>query len=245
MDSLFVVSPLALGVAFVVTLLAATVQGTIGFGFAVLSVPVLALLDPRLAPVPQLLLSMPLALVVAVREREAIAIREVGWILGGRLPGAAIGFVLLTTFSQRLLDGLVAGIVLCAVALLSTGFVIKRTAVAKFSAGVVSGTFALVASIGGPPLALLYRDAKGPTLRANLAAVFVVGLCLTIATRVVAAAINMDDVIIAAWLMPALLLGAALSGPISKRVEGPALRTGVLVLASLAAIGLIVRVALH
>src|SRR5687768_11992248 len=59
-------------VAWVVTAASAWLQGAIGFGFAVVSVPVLALAHPALAPVPQLLLSVPLTVVMAVRERHAM-----------------------------------------------------------------------------------------------------------------------------------------------------------------------------
>lgn len=62
MTDWLIVSVAVLAVAFVVTALSSTVQGTIGFGFAVLSVPVLSLLDTRLAPVPQLLLALPISL---------------------------------------------------------------------------------------------------------------------------------------------------------------------------------------
>ena len=37
-----------------------------------------------------------------------------------------------------------------------------------------------VSSIGGPPLALLYRDAQGDSLRSTLAFIFAVGHVLTI-----------------------------------------------------------------
>jgi uncharacterized membrane protein YfcA len=237
----FVVSPLELGLAFLVTLIAATVQGTVGFGFAVLSVPLLSLVDTRMAPVPQLLLSLPLCIWVAWRERESVKLGEVGWILAGRLPGAAIGVWLLYTLSQVWLDGLVAGVVMLAVLVMASGRQLARNPYTKFSTGVVSGTFALLASIGGPPLALLYRDAKGPVLRANLAAVFVIGLTITIAARVLASAIVVSDVILAAWLLPAVLLGAYASGPLGSRVEGAVLRRAVLVIASLAAVGLMWR----
>lgn len=237
----FVVDPALLAVAFVVTFVAATVQGTVGFGFAVLSVPLLALMDSRLAPVPQLFLSLPLCIWVAWRDRRAIKIAEVSWILVGRLPGAGLGVVLLTTLSSRWLDGMIAAVVVVAVVIMGSGREVARTRWTKFGAGVVSGTFAMVASIGGPPLALLYGKSKGETLRANLAAVFVLGLLVTIAVRQAAGAIHTTDVILAAWLLPAVLLAAYVSGPLSSRVEGPPLRRAVLLISSLAAIGLLLR----
>ena len=72
---------LTVSIALFVTTLAATLQATIGFGFAVLSVPVLALLEPRLVPVPQLLLIAPLALGMALRERAALQLKSIWWVV--------------------------------------------------------------------------------------------------------------------------------------------------------------------
>jgi hypothetical protein len=81
-------------VAALVTFLSACVQGTLGFGFAVVSVPLLSLLHPALAPVPQLLLALPLTLSMAVRERHAIDLRGVGFVVSGRIVGLALGVAL-------------------------------------------------------------------------------------------------------------------------------------------------------
>jgi uncharacterized membrane protein YfcA len=64
--------PAALILAFVITAIAATLQGSVGLGFAMVSVPLLTLIDPRLAPVPQLLVALPLSLAIAWRERRSI-----------------------------------------------------------------------------------------------------------------------------------------------------------------------------
>ena len=49
------VTPSELGIALFVTLVASTLQATIAFGFSVVSVPILALINPLLAPIPQIL----------------------------------------------------------------------------------------------------------------------------------------------------------------------------------------------
>ena len=71
--------------ACLLTAFAATVQGTIGFGFAILSVPVLSLLDPALAPVPQLLIMWVMTFGMFWRERRDVDLRGVGILLFGDL----------------------------------------------------------------------------------------------------------------------------------------------------------------
>ena len=153
--------PWILALAFAITVGAGLVQGTIGFGLAVVSVPVLSLLDRDLAPVPQLLIALPLALAMVWREWRHLDLSGVGWVLAGRFPGAALGVVLLKLFSERALDVLIAGLVLAGVAIVASGVVIRLNPFTKLAAGIASGTMGLVATIGGPPLALLYQCSPG------------------------------------------------------------------------------------
>ena len=235
------VSHWALVAGLVITCAAATLQSTIGFGFAILSVPVLSLIDPRMAPVPQLLLIVPLTAGMLIREWHSLDLGGVGWVIFGRVLGAGLGVALLMVADQLILDLSIAAIVLSAVGALTFVKTIPRNRVTETIAGTISGTGALVSSIGGPPLALLYRDAGGSTLRSSLAAIFAIGLVITISARVSGGLITLDDVIIALCLVPSVGLGLFFSKFLIGRVEGAPLRLGIIIVASLAAVGLTVR----
>ncbi|MEE2757504.1 MAG: sulfite exporter TauE/SafE family protein [Myxococcota bacterium] len=235
------VTPTVYGVAFLVTSVAATLQATIGFGFAVLSVPVLSLIDPRLAPVPQLLLIAPLAVSMAWRERAALDLKGLGWVLLGRGIGAGLGVLLLKVASQFILDISIAAVVMIAVISLTLIQRIPRNAMTELIAGTVSGTGALVSSIGGPPLALLYRDSGGGTLRSSLATIFIIGLFVTIGARVSGGLISQTDIVLAVFLVPAIGVGLYASRFLIGRIEGEPFRKAVLAVASVSAIGLMVR----
>jgi uncharacterized membrane protein YfcA len=223
-----------------VTIAAGTLQGTIGFGFAVLSVPVLALLDPRLAPVPQMLIELPLAIALVLGNLRSVD-KAVWWVLLGRIPGAAAGWALWEMVSQRTLDAVMGGVVLIAVLILRGQASIRRTTGTVIAGGVVSGVMSYVCAIGGPPLALLYRDAPGPTLRGTLNVVFSVGMGMTLAARAIGGHITTTDLHVAAWLMPAVVIGFGISRGLSGHVEGDRLRRAVLLVASVAALGLLLR----
>jgi uncharacterized membrane protein YfcA len=229
-------------VALVVTAFGAAVQGTIGFGFAVVSVPVLSLVDPVLVPVPQLLAAIPLTLATLWRERHAVDLTGTGWIIAGRVPGAVLGLVLLALASgesgKRLLDLLIAASVLTAVAIQASPAQLQPTSLTKLVAGVASGTMGLVASIGGPPLGLLYRGQRGATIRSTLAAVFMIGLSITVLARVLSGRITGDDVLLAMAFLPALIAGFMASFRLRGAVEGRKLQTAILVLSTIAAVGL-------
>ncbi len=227
--------------AFAVTAVAAALQGTLGFGLAVVSVPVLSLLDGDLAPVPQLLISLPLAIAMVSREWHHVDFHGVSWILAGRIPGAVVGIVLLKALSDSAVDLLIGGIVLGAVVVIGSGVTVPHTRATRFAAGTVSGATGLVASIGGPPLALLYRDAGGGTLRSSLNAVFIIGILVTVGVRTAADEISSDEVKIALVLLPAVFIGFFLSRNLKERVEGALLRKLILAVSAFAAVGVVVK----
>jgi uncharacterized membrane protein YfcA len=219
----------------------ALTQGSLGFGFAILSVPTMGLLDGRLAPVPQLLLAAPLTAAMLFRERGDVDWRGVGWVLLGRLPGALTGIWMLSTVTPGALDIAIGACVLLGVVVLASGKAIPRRPLSQVVAGFASQVFAILSSIGGPPLALLYRDADAKTMRATLAAIFSIGVVITISSRVIASAIRVSDLVVAAYCLPGLAAGLWASRLIIPRLKPAAFRAAILVLSALASVGLVVR----
>ena len=235
------ISVAELAIALIVITLGAIVQGTIGVGFAVLSVPILSLVNPILAPVPQLLLAVPLALSMTWRERTHIEAGTVVWMVSGRIPGAALGLLLLAIATQQSLDIGIAISVLVAVGILGAGLTVPRSPLTDFGTGVIAGIMGMVASMGGPPAALLFKDGKGPTVRSSLALFFSAGLLATVVLRLIAGRITSDDVVIALLLLPALLTGYAISSRLRHRLDGATLRPAILTISTVAAVGLLIR----
>jgi len=234
-------SPIALTLAFVITVIAAMLQGSVGMGFAMVSVPLLALIDPRLAPVPQLLVALPLSLAIAWRERGSIELHGFWWIIVGRVPGAVIGLALLAAATARTLDLFIGAVVVAATATIASGVHLRRTNATKFAAGVVSGTTGLVASIGGPPVALLYSNAQARTIRPTLAGVFSIGLVLSLSFRAVSGNVVGSDLWVAAILLPAVGLGYIASSMVKDRMSASAARSGVLIISAFGGAALILR----
>ncbi len=227
--------------AIVVIAFAALVQGVVGIGFNVVAVPTLLLINPLLAPVPSLLLAVPLTIWQLLRERGSIDRSGVGWILLGRLPGGLIGLGLLLILSSRVLDLAVALIVLTAVAIVGSGVAVRRTRTTEFGTGVVSGITGIVGAIGGPPVGILYRDTPGPLMRSTVAVVFSVGLLMSIGLRAIGGKMATTDLELALLLLPGMVIGFAISGRVKDRFEGPGLRRGILVISTVASVALLLR----
>jgi uncharacterized membrane protein YfcA len=228
-------------VACVVTLVAAVLQGTIGFGYAVLAVPVLSLLDPRLAPVPQILTALPLSVWALAREWHAVDWRGALWVLVGRLPGGLVGAYLLVVSSQRSLDLLIGLSVLVAVLILSTEFRFERSPWLDCAAGAFGTVTGYISGISGPPIALLFRDSSGPSLRATLGMIFTAGILITLSLRSATGHIGFQDGWVAAIFLLPMLIGMRLSRYLHALVRGKLLRRALLTTSAVAALGLMAR----
>jgi uncharacterized membrane protein YfcA len=230
-----------LALAWGLTFAGSAVHGTIGMGIALVSVPVLALVDPSLVPVPQMLLALVLNSFLFWRERGALDTAGLGWVIAGRVPGAVLGAWLVAVLGTRLLSITVAATILAAVAILASGVAISRNRATGFLAGVGSGVGNHVAGMGGPALALVYHRSAGPALRSTLSLVFVVGNVINLVARAVAHQIVPADLTLAALLLPAMLAGLWFSRFLAPRVEGATLRAAILWVSAFAAAGLLVK----
>jgi uncharacterized membrane protein YfcA len=227
--------------AFLITAGAATIQGTVGVGFAMVSVPILSLAHPDLAPAPQLLMAFPLTIAMAFRERHAVDLTGVGWIVGGRIPGAFFGVFLLGIATERMLDMFIGLVVLGAVVVIGTGFRLKRNRVTKTLAGVASGTTGVVSAIGGPPVALLYSRDEADMIRSTMAVVFAFGTTTSTVFRWASGNVTMVDVRVALILVPAVLGGLWISARYNERIPQRVVRLGILVVCAGSASALIIR----
>lgn len=231
----------AVAVVAAATAMGATVQGSVGFGMNLVSVPVLALVLPRALPVTPIVLGVPIAIGMVRYERHALDRSGVAWILAGRIPGTIAGTVVVATVTTSTLEALAGAIVLVLVA---ASVVIPRLEVRRSTqvgAGVVSGLTGTSAGIGGPPLALLYQRHPGPTMRSTLAASFVVGTMLSLASLGVARQVRLDQVLLGVGLAPVVVAGSVAGRRLHGVLDRGWLRPAVLVFAGIAALSALLR----
>lgn len=228
-------------VAGAAVVLGAAVQGSVGLGLGLLAAPVFALMDPTLVPGTILLTTSVLPMLTSLRERHAVDWRGLGFALVGRAPGTAVGVWIVATQPASTTAVVVAVVVLGAVALSVTAWEARPTPRALVAAGVISGVGGTATSIGGPPVALLYQRSDGPTLRATMGMYFLVGNVTSVLALAVAGEVAMRDVTRAAMLLPFLLVGLVLSGPLRRHVDGSRLRVAVLGVSAGSAVLLLVR----
>src|SRR5438093_2893624 len=236
------------GVGLVVAALAvgigACLQGAVGFGFALFAAPLLVAVDARLVPGPVVVLSLLLNLALAHRERQALDFHGLRWAIVGGFPGAVLGALAVAALSPRALTISFATLVLAAVAVSASGRHLAPTSRTLLAAGAMSGFMNTAASIGGPPMALVYQRSSGAQLRATLAGFFVIGSCVSLAGLAAFGELAGKEALSGLVLVPALVAGLALSRPAARRLDAGHTRTAVLAVSALSAGFLLVRAAL-
>ena len=212
----------------------AVIQGSIGFGYALLAVPAMALVLPWAVPVTPLLLALPMTVLMGAREWRSIDTNGFVLITAGRLVGTVAGVALLVLAPQGWLSAL-TGLLIVAAALgsfLSPNFEVNdRT---RIAGGLASGVVGTVAALGGTPLALVYQDRSGPELRSTLAISFVVGILMSLAGLWLAGKVEVRHAVLALELLPCLLVGLWASRWVVARLDERWLRPAVLAFATIA-----------
>lgn len=219
----------------------ALVQGTAGFGFAIVVAPLLRLMGPGMVPVPVLTAIAAVIVLTMLRERRHIELGGAAWVLAARVPGVFVGAFLLGVLDERIISFTIAGLVLFAVGSLALGARIPFNHVTQTIAGLTSGITSTTTSIGGPPIALLYREREGPEMRSTLAAIFIVGLVLSFFALGVNGRVTSDALWIGFGLWPGTVLGFFGSSFLRRHIDGERLKGAVLVISTAAALGLLWR----
>ncbi|MFJ2029817.1 sulfite exporter TauE/SafE family protein [Streptosporangium sp. NPDC087985] len=219
----------------------AVVQGAIGFGLGLVAAPVITMLDPSLMPGAIQVVNATLPLFTLAAEWRRVDWRGLGFAVLGRLPGSLLGGLVVVQISTQALGFLVGTMVLAAVALTTWAVSVPRNGATITGAGFLSGVTGTATGIGGPPMALVYQNAKGPQIRATLAMFFLLSatqslIVLTVLDRLPAQALTFG-----ATLVPFLVAGFLVSGPLRRFLDGGRARAAVLALAAVSAASLIAQ----
>ncbi|MFI6816215.1 sulfite exporter TauE/SafE family protein [Nonomuraea sp. NPDC050328] len=220
-------------------LVGAIVQGGVGFGLGLVAAPVVTMLDPGLMPGAIQIVNVTLPLFTLAAEWRRIDWRGLGWALLGRLPGSAIGALIVVYVSAQTLGVLVGVMVLIAVVLTARSLSVPRNGATLTAAGFLSGITGTATGIGGPPIALVYQSAKGPQIRATLAAFFCLSAAQSLVLLWAVDRLPREAVVAGLSLVPFMIVGFLVSGPLRRYLDGGRVRAAVLVVAAVSALALV------
>ena len=210
-----------------ISMLAATVLAVGGFGSALVSIPLLALLLPIKVVVPLVLLQDFLAsLLMGIRLRGAIDRREVLRVVPSMLVGIAVGVTLLVTVPARgMLLALGTFVVIYGVyTLASAGAPLRLSRRWAIPAGLAGGLIGGAMGVGGPIYVIYYSGRiDDPTrLRASMSLTFLVSTGMRVALLAVAGLL-LDAQLwgMLALMVPGLLAGLFFGHRVGQRLSRP------------------------
>ena len=217
-----------------VTFFAAAVAGTTGFGYGLVSVPLLMLVLPPKLVVPAVTTHIFLvSLLILLQVLKHVDLRRIWPLMATGLLGLPLGVYALLVLSEGALKAIVGVVIVCfaIVLLLGLNLEITNEKLALAPVGVASGLLASGIAMAGPPVILFFSN-QGmvkQVFRANLAAYFVFLNTVTMPAHAASGLLTGEAVRYAALFLPTLAAGLALGSFFSRKVPEALFRRVVLV----------------
>jgi uncharacterized membrane protein YfcA len=229
----------------VIVAAAGIAQGLSGFGFSLISIPLLALVVPvKAAIVGGAMLGLVQSGLIVARDHRHVEWRSAAVLVVAALTGMPIGLLVITHVRAQPLQ-----IVIALTVLVFTGLLWRRVRLSTDSlpvevgVGFTSGVLSTSTGMSGPPLviALQARGVPPTAFRATLATVFVSGSAISLLLFWSRGLVTADALTVAGAGLPGLLVGMLVGERAFRRVDHERFRAIVLVLlvasAALALVG--------
>lgn len=207
--------------------IAALLQATNGFGFAVLAVPFFLILAPPNE-------AIPIIIIISFAVSIFVMPRLYRWVDLGLLRRVTIGSLIALPFglvaaahSNGTIVGAIAGMVVTAFALMLTWHRWRGPASAlmlspsrDLTAGAVAGVATGLVGMAGPPVLIYLMLARAPmtTMRATLIAFFAVIYAVTLTANAIFVGMPGRDWLIAASLLPFVWAGGRIGLRVGDRL---------------------------
>ena len=213
--------------ALVVTVLgAAVINGALGYGFSSITVPIaLFFVEARPLVAALVMIEVAINLYQLYLNRRAVprVLPRVSPLLAGLVPGVVVGAFLLTAVAPAWIKvatyAALLPLALSQAAGLRRPLRNERAAAVPLGAGV--GVLYATTTISGPPLALFFNNQglSKSDFRAALAVVRSAEASFTLIVLLSLGQVGAGSLTLAAWMAPAVLLGAPIGHWLVHRVD--------------------------
>lgn len=209
-----------------ITLLAATVNGALGYGFSSITVPLaLLFLSNRVLNPALVLIEVPLNAYVLWVNRSSLG--SVWWrvfpMILGLIPGVVVGTMMVSSVSPDWLKLYTFVVLLPLIFLQAAG--IRRPIRSERSAGVIFGTgvgvLYAVTTISGPPLAIALNNQgfARKEFRAALGVVRLAESSMTAVAYMYAGLFAMPSFALLPWILPSVAIGVPIGAFIIRQMR--------------------------
>ena len=222
-------------------LVASTVMGLTGFGFALISLPMLSLfISPKVAVPLITVCSVFLSGYTLYEARKSVQPREIATLVVSGVIGMIIGTYFLVSLDSRALRLAIGAVtvVFAAASMMGLRWEISNTSQASIPVGLISGILGGSMSISGPPIVLFFNNQRveKTVFRANIIAYFFSLYAATVPAYVAGNLITFEVLTSSMVMVPIIFLGATLGIRLNKRVDEDIFRRITLLLVLIAGV---------
>jgi len=200
-------------IAGLIILIAAFIRAVSGFGYSLISTPLLTFIfDAKTVVVMNMILGSATNLLVLYHTWRHIDFKRAGLISAGSILGVPIGAFLLSALDPSIIKLIIAALVIPFSIVLMLGYSYRFTHEHAVSVivGFFSGILASSTSLGGPPavLFLLNQGLAREKFVGTIGAFFLVITALSLSTYAKLGLINTDVLIKVGIFLPVLFIGS-------------------------------------
>lgn len=216
-------------------LLSATIQGIAGFGFALISVPIMSAFFPITTVVPIIVFySLISNFTVIFKTIKFTNLKKIYPMIVSGILGIPIGTIILKTFNQNNLKIAIGLIILFTSFVMLKGFRInfKKEKISYIVTGLISGILNGSLSMSGPPIVLFLSNEgyNKNEFRANLALYSIVTNILTIFTYIISGLISQNTIKTSLVGIIPLIIGSYFGIFIAEKIENNHFKKLILIL---------------
>ena len=201
-----------------------TVKQTAGFGFALVSVPMLLPFMSLDHIVP---IVVPLSLlndyVITISNRRTLNLKAILTMSGAAISGIPLGIFILSRVSIDLLTIVISGVILISGLLLLSGktLVIRREKMASVAVGFVSGVLLSTSGLSGPPVTLFLINQRldKVSFRNNLGLYFSIIDSVAVISLALVGFISYKTLAVDCLLIPSVLAGSVAGNKLLPHIK--------------------------
>ena len=224
-----------------VIILSSIAQMATGVSVGMIIVPFLAMISYTLVPVPIVLASLTLTVLMAYKGRRHIDLHNAGQISVGMLAGIFIAVFIFAQVHFELLGLLFGVLILLSVAISVYLRQFRLSTSVNLAGGIVAGTMGAMAAVGGQVLALLFQNHPLESIKSTLALLYTLFSVTMLMVFYLFGQCSSGQMLSGVMMMPGFIIGF-LVAPKFVRYFNPALaKPVVLGMAVLGAVMLIAQ----
>ncbi|EWH10342.1 membrane protein [Catenovulum agarivorans DS-2] len=214
----------------------AFVQGIIGYGLGILSVPLVFMVMPSMIPAPMIFNSIFLCLIIATDNKNYIDSNILKWPIVGALVGTATAASVLAGVEERTFALVFSSMLLVLISLSVLKVKLPINVSSSTTAGFFSALSGTITAIGGPPIALLWQNLPPQVIRANMSVFFIASSIIALVALFLIGKFGWAEIKLSAATLPGVIVGFYSSKLIVNRIPAQQVRLGILLMSTLSSL---------